>query len=379
MTKITIKCKLNPTTKQTKTLEKTLSKCLEALNYVSKIAWKKRCFNRVALHHLVYYKTRSKFKLFSQTCCDIKDKVCFSYKADKRKIHIFKHPILPLSYNRSVSLKGFEAASVSTSFGREKILLVLGEYQRQMLAKATKFCDSEIIERNGKFYLNLVIEVPDEPSKTPTDILGVDLGIKKIAVCSDGTKFTGDKVQSVRNRYHALRNVFQSKGTRSAKRHLKKMSGREKRFQKYVNHCISKQIVSIANQRNLAIALEDLTNIRKSARQKKKQRGTFHRWAFFQLRQFISYKAQMLGVRIFLVEPAYTSQICSQCGSFGTRGGEHFSCSSCGPIDADYNASLNIRNRAVVNQPIVAPDEAEARKRTEAEGSYKPTNLFVGR
>jgi len=361
MMKITIKCKLNPTQRQIRALEKTLSKCLRAMNYISQIAWKKKCFNRVALHHLVYYRTKAKFRLSPQICCDVKDKVCFSYKSEKKKQHIFKQHILPLSYNRSLSLNDIETASVSTSYGREKIALILGEYQKQMLSKATKFRNSEIMKRNDKYFLNLVIEIPDEPIKAPTDVLGVDLGIKKIAVCSNGTKFTGEQIQSVRNRYHALRQRLQSKGTRSAKRRLKKISGREKRFQKDVNHRISKQIASLANQHSSAIALEDLTNIRKTARHRKRFRRIFHRWAFFQLRQFISYKAQMSGIQVILVDPAYTSQICSQCGSFGIRNAEHFSCPFCGFFaDADYNASLNIRSRAVVNQPIAAPDDAEA-------------------
>src|SRR4030042_1857046 len=361
MSKITVKCKLNPAQNQTRALDKTLSKCLCAMNYISTIAWKKKRFNRVALHHLVYYRTKSKFRLFSQTCCDIKDRVCFSYKADKKKQHFFKQPVLPLSYNRSFNLKDLETVSISTSFGREKIALILGEYQKQMISKAIKFCDSEIIKRNNKYFLNLVIEIPDDPQKAHTNILGVDLGIKKIAVCSNGTKFAGEQTQSVRNRYSALRSSLQGKGTRSAKRRLQKMSGREKRFQKDINHRVSKQIVSMASRHNMAIALEDLTHIRKRARPRKEKRRMFHRWAFFQLRQFISYKALSAGVRIIFVDPSYTSQICSRCGALGIRDLEHFSCPSCNLFaDADFNASLNIRDRAFVNTPIAASDDAEA-------------------
>ena len=352
--KITIKCKLNPNNNQIKILDKTLSRCLDALNYISKIAWDNHCYNRVALHHLTYYKVKSKFKFSSQICCAIKDKVAFSYKTDKKKQHIFKQPILPLNFTRTVSLKGFDIASISTLSDRQKIPLILGNYQRQMLSKAIKFSDSELIKQNKKFYLNIVIEVPDKPVKETKDIIGVDIGIKNLATCSTGDNFTGEQVQSVRNRYQALRSALQSKGTRSAKRHLKKISGREKRFQKNINHCISKQIVNLANQHNSAIALEDLRHIRKTARQRKAQRGIFHRWAFNQLRQFISYKAQKEGIPVILVEPAYTSQTCSSCGSLGIRNGQSFHCPSCSfQADADFNASCNIR-RAAVNQPIVA-------------------------
>jgi len=352
--KLTIKCKLKPTEKQIKILNKTLSRCLEALNYISRIAWNKKCFNRVALHHLTYYKIKSKFKFSSQICCAIKDKVVFSYRADKKKEHIFKKAILPLNFNRTVTFKESEIVSISTISGRQKILLVLGDYQKQMLFKAVKYCDSELIKRSNKFYLNITTEIPDEPLKKMKDVIGVDLGIRNIAVCSNGSKFIGEQIQSVRNRYQTLRSKLQNKGTRSAKRHLKKISGKEKRFQKDINHQISKQIVQSAKKSNSAIALEDLKNIRKTAKQRKKQRGTFHCWAFFQLRKFISYKAQMIGIPIIMVNPAYTSQICSSCGNLGIRNGQIFKCYNCNSeLDADSNVSINIQ-KAAVNQPIVA-------------------------
>ena len=146
--KVTIKCKVKPTQKQIKILDKTLSRCLEALNYISKIAWNKKCFNRVALHYLTYYKIKSKFKFSSQICCAIKDKVAFSYRADKKKEHIFKKAILPLNFNRTVTLKGLKLVPISTISGRQKIILALGDYQREMLNKATKFCDSELIKQS---------------------------------------------------------------------------------------------------------------------------------------------------------------------------------------------------------------------------------------
>lgn len=351
--KITIKCKLNPSKKQIKIFDKTLSKCLDAFNYISNISWKNKCFNRVALHHLVYYKVKSKFKFSSQICCAVKDEVAFSYKANKKKQHIFKKAILPLNFNRTISFKGLEIVSISTISGRQKIPLALGEYQKQMLAKATKFCDSEFIKQNNKFYIYITIEIPDKPLKKTKNIIGIDIGIKNIATCSNSKNFTGNQIQSVRNKYQKLRSGLQSKGTKSAKRHLKKMSGREKRFQNDINHQISKQIVELAEKSNSAIALEDLTNIRKTAKHRKSFRGIFHRWAFFQLQQYIIYKAQQIGIPVIFVNPAYTSQTCSSCGKIGIRNGQNFHCPYCSfQANADFNASLNIK-RAAVNQLIV--------------------------
>ena len=378
--KITIKCKLNPTEKQIKILDKTLLRCLDVMNYISNIAWKNKCFNRVALHHLTYYKVRNKFKLPADITCAVKDRVAFSYRAERKKQHIFKKAILPLNFNRTVTFKKSEIVSISTLSGRQKIPLILGNYQRKMLSKATKFCDSGLIKRKDKFYLNVTIEISDEPLREIKGIIGVDLGIKNIAVCSNGSKFAGEQIQSVRNCYQSLRSALQSKGTRSAKRHLKKMSGREKRFQKDINHQISKQIVQFAKESDSAIALEDLKNIQKTAKQRRKQRGVFHRWAFFQLRQFVSYKAQMIGIPIIMINPAYTSRKCSSCGYISRSNRQSqsiFKCKQCGfSLNADYNASINIQ-RAAVNQPIVSSVEAKVFSGIEVEDRNKLTTLVV--
>jgi IS605 OrfB family transposase len=369
--KMTVKCRLKPSEEQAGILNKTLVECLDASNYISGIAWKQHCFNRVALHHMTYHKTREKFGLTSQICCALKDNVVFSYKRDKKKQHIFKQAVLPLNFIRTISLKGLELASISTLSGRQKIPLILGDYQRQALSRAVKFCDSELFKRGRKFYLAITIEISEEPPKNPDKVLGVDLGIKNIAVCSEGSKFTGEQVQSVRNRHLRLRSALQSKGTKSARHHLKKMSGRERLFQASENHRISKQIIELASRNNSAIALEDLRYIRERARLRKEQRRDLHRWAFAQLRSFIAYKAQRTGIALYLVNPRDTSKTCSSCGQLGSRQGSQFSCPYCGyQADADFNASINIAQRAVVNHPIVSLTPLVSR--------CKPQTLVVG-
>jgi len=154
-----------------------------------------------------------------------------------------------------------------------------------------------------------------------------------------------------------------SKGTRSAKRKLQKLSGRERRFQRDVNHQIANWIVSKPYD---VIALEDLTNIRNGKKNKK-----LGKWSFSELRGFVEYKAAAIGKKVVAINPRYTSLTCSKCG-FQTRenrNGRTFKCKRCGfQIDADLNASRNIaafsrsdRSRLSANQPIVASKD-----------SYKP-------
>jgi len=134
------------------------------------------------------------------------------------------------------------------------------------------------------------------------------------------------------------------------------LSGKEKRFQKWINHNISRLLVDNAATNNLVIALEDLTGIRertnKSPRSKKDKR-LGNNWAFYKLRQFIFYKCVLKGVKLVFVNPAYTSKTCSHCLHIGERKGKQFSCGHCGnKMDADLNGAKNIAALgAVVNQP----------------------------
>jgi IS605 OrfB family transposase len=135
---------------------------------------------------------------------------------------------------------------------------------------------------------------------------------------------------------------------------LRKRSRRERRFARDVNHCISKAICSTAQGTQRGIALEVLQGIRNRAGQtvRKRQRRVLHSWEFFQLRSFIAYKAQMAGVRVVLVNPAYTSQTCSHCGhreKANRKSQSKFLCVACGyAANADLNAAVNISRVAVI-------------------------------
>jgi IS605 OrfB family transposase len=94
---------------------------------------------------------------------------------------------------------------------------------------------------------------------------------------------------------------------------LRRLSGRERRFQEWLNHNIGKQLVTEAKQVDTALAFEDLTGIRDSLNQKprsKTERRRTNNWAFYQLRIFVNYKAAIAGVPVVFVPPAYTSQTC---------------------------------------------------------------------
>jgi len=183
------------------------------------------------------------------------------------------------------------------------------------------------------------------------------LGIVNIAADSDGDSFSGADVQRNRRIYEHRRRNLQKKGTKSAKRKLKKLSGKQARFQKQVNHTISKQLVQKAQDTHRAIALEDLSGIRE-APVRHSQRSKHSNWSFYQLRQFISYKAKRAGVTVIVVDPRNTSRTCPKCGHVdkaNRRTQSLFSCVSCGfSAPADTVAAENISVRAAVNLPMVS-------------------------
>ena len=157
----------------------------------------------------------------------------------------------------------------------------------------------------------------------------------------------------------ALRQRLQKRDSKSAKRHLRKLSGREARFKKNTNHVISKRIVHKAKAHGRGIAIEELRHIRTrtEARLRHSQRSRHSSWAFGQLRQFLSYKAAQASVPLHTVDPRHTSRtchVCGHCAKANRKSQASFVCQSCGvACNADINAALNI-SRAVVMQPIVS-------------------------
>jgi IS605 OrfB family transposase len=218
---------------------------------------------------------------------------------------------------------------------------------------------ADLLYRKGVFYLAVTLDAPEPTPETADGTLGVDLGMVNLATDSEGETFSGKAVEKTRKRHHALRQRLQKRGTKSAKRHLKQLSGKEARFRKNSNHVISKRVVQKAKSSRQAIAIEDLRHIRTRTERtvKKSQRSRHSSWAFAQLRSFLSYKAALAGVPLHTVDPRNTSRTCSVCGhcqKANRKSQAHFKCVQCGyAAPADWNAAVNI-SRASVMEPIVA-------------------------
>lgn len=263
---------------------------------------------------------------------------------------------------RTYRLMSLDRVSLNTIDGRVVCRLVLGARQHAMLGDPVwAIGGADLVWRAGIYYLHLTQRREAPPEAEPkSGTLGVDLGIVNLATDSDGEYFTGAQVQTVRARYHLRRQRLQKVGTKNAKRRLRQMRRRESRFQKDVNHRISKRLVHKAAVARKAIALEDLSGIRERATVRRAHRYARHSWAFSQLRLYITYKAAQVGVPVHLVDPRNTSRTCSRCGhceKANRKSQSEFLCQRCGfAANADENAAINISRQqwAAVNRPLAA-------------------------
>jgi len=322
--------------------------------------------NAFSLHSLVYREVVATSPLSSQFVIRAIARVAGANKTRKtqlssKKLPKKKHrPAAHCSFARfsavpydarllnMSSLLSGETVSIASLRGRQKIKVCLDRRNLDVLLSG-KIAGGALLVRSRRedFFLALVVDIPEAESIHAADVLGIDMGVVNIVVCSDGTAFLSDHVDKRRQRYARARKSLQEKGTRSAKRRLKKIGDRERKFRRDVNHCISKQIVAHAEGTKSAIALEDLLGINARATVRKKERARRFGWSFAQLRFFIEYKAKLHGVDVIAVPPAYTSQTCPECGHVDKKNRpsqDTFTCWSCGyEGNADYVASLNIR------------------------------------
>jgi putative transposase len=352
----TLMVKVETTLEQANVLHKTMHQFNAACNDIAETAFQMHLANKIELQKTVYYPIRERYNLSAQMAVRAISKTVEAYKRDKSIKPAFDlNGAMPYD-QRILSWKGLDRVSLLTLDGRLILPIRICKYQAPKMIQPRGQVD--LLFKDNAFYLAVVVDAPKEPLLNPIDVLGIDLGIKNIAVDSTGECFSGDAIEKTRIKLGILEGDLQSCGTPNAKRHLKKIGKREARFRRDTNHCISKKMVAKAKDTSSMIALEDLKGIGKNTTVRRSERRKHLSWGFDQLRQFIGYKAAIDGVPVAYIDPAYTSQECSSCHHISksnrpTR--DDFVCSCCGfSLPADYNAALNIRARVAVNMPIAA-------------------------
>lgn len=379
----TVKCKLQVTPEDREALRETLQRYSQACNDALELALAEKIANPYTLHRRLYYTLKERYELTANYVVRCFARVAGALKSSRSRGRSPKR-FLPTSLDLDKDLfrlKEIPAypqsefwVSLSAVTGRRKIKLHIGNYQRSLLTGQRPTSATLNYDRRRKrFYINIVLSRP-MPAPNPMGrkgrIVGVDLGIVNLATTSTGMKFSGRQATHVRRHYAALRASLQSKGTRSAQRTLTRLSGREHRWMREVNHRISKQIVT-SLQAGDTLIMEDLTHIRDRMRVQRRQKVIHHSWAFAQLQAFIAYKALERGIGVAYVDPHYTSQVCSRCGQLGSRNAHRFSCACGHHAHADFNSCHNLRQAvhtfaltdALYRQPALAsnsPDKLTA-------------------
>jgi putative transposase len=340
---LTLKAKLVVTPEAAEQLKFTMVEFNKACNILSELAYQQDLHRKYDIHHAGYSLIRQETQLPAQHVINAIAKVSAAYIRDDSKWHKFK-PYSSVRFDARSMKVGqdcYTAALTICPKGRVTGQLQMSRSMRQRLNKA-KVGSAELIIRNDEFYLHFSVEEPTDDPVSPQGSLGVDLGVNRIAVDSDRRFYDSKSIRHRKKNHKRTRRSLQANGSKSAKQALKRVSGREERFVRDINHQISKQIVAHAKANNQRIVLEDLAGIRETGKAK-----VVHDWSFDQLRQFIAYKAEKAGIEVVFVDPRYSSQMCYRCLHLGQRFTQSdFYCPNCGlQINADLNGSKSIALR----------------------------------
>jgi len=385
MQTISVKCKLQVPVELRPEIDRTLQGFADACNQIYSVAKRENCWNTTKLHHKVYKPVKASTSLKANHVCQAIRRVIGNAKAVKQ-VHKFRPTSINLDVRTFQYIENAQTVGITLMCGRVKFKLSIGNYQLALLKGQSPTAATLNKTKQGDYYINICIDLPTNPTGKTPKVIGVDLGRRDIATTSTGKSWSGKQIQNVRDRYSFVRSNVQSKRTRNSRRLLRRLSGREQRFQKWLNHNISQQIVQEAKLSDAALAFEDLTNIRESLNQKprsKTERRRTNNWAFYQLRLFTQYKANIAGVQIVFVPPAYTSQTCSRCHRVhpvkgkSYRNGKVFKCGHCGfEHDADMNAANVIA--ALGASFVSSPESPGMSCQLEGELSLFPMSQICG-
>jgi IS605 OrfB family transposase len=364
---LTLVVKLQASDEQHKLLSDTANAFASACNWINQNV-NPNLTNRNSIQAVCYKDVKDQFGLTAnhvvRACARVGANRLTAKQKDK-KVKSFKPTSFDCDARTFRFIESDWTVSISTTGKRLVVPLRASNYHRGKLTGQNPTSAQVCLHRDGCWYVHIQLKSETPKTGKTDNVIGVDFGRRDIAVTSTGQSWSGKKIQRTRDKYSRVRASLQKKasqGTRSSRRRarqiLKRLSGRERRYQAWLNHNISKSIIFEAKQTQSFVSIEDLTGIRERTNQKprnKTERRRSNSWAFFQLRTFLEYKGISAGVEVIAVNPAYTSQTCHCCLQVGVRTEKRFKCSNkvCGWLgDADENGSKMIALVGLsVNQP----------------------------
>lgn len=319
----TVKLKLQPTPEQAQALADTRQQFTQAFNDVCAYGWVQTEKNGVRLHHATYYTEKAACSgLVSDLVIQVRVKAtealksAFARQKAGLQVSCPQSRACPPRDNVHTYTLSWEAQTVrlSTVGGRMTVQFTCPDYAVKYAGLPVDTADA-LQYPDGSWWLHVVVTL-ETPAAAPTDeVIGIDLGLAHPAVTS-GNQFLGKKAwKATEGRSFRLTRRLQSCGTKSAKRHLRRIRHKHARFRRDCDHVLSQQLTDAAAAGG-TLVLENLTNIRQRmrARRKTATKRRMHRWSFAQLTSFLTYKAEERGVTVARVAPRHTSQRCSACG-----------------------------------------------------------------
>lgn len=329
----------------------------------------------VVLHSKVYHNIRKQFPNINSQVIIKAEQECLSmYRSVKSNKHKLKKPIEKknLSIRLDKRLYSFptnRSIKITTSNGKKNFKFELYPKLIELLNKY-KYVDPLIYIDNGEIYISLPFDNKPKEQLKQKLALGVDIGIRRSVALSDGRIVIDRKFNRDKRKLRHLKDSLKSNGSKSARKHLRKLRHKEANKNRNQSHLIANEVLRTDAD---TIVLENLKGI-KVKKHKYQNKRSISQVPMFELRRIISYKAENQGKTVTLVSPSYTSQRDSVTGRIeGERRGCRFYSKNGLIYDADVNASINIAKtsklpvsqtnrltygQVVVNQPIVCKSSA---------------------
>ena len=352
----------------------------DAYNFASEAEFRLKSFHIKRLHDECYRKIRAKWpEIPSQVVIKAEQDVLAAYRTVRKNKHKLAKPCVKRGLSIRLDQRLLSQASktglrITTALGRKYFTFKLYPKLAALLEKHD-YADPLVFERDGRLFAVLSFET-DAPKLPANNALGVDLGVRVPAACSDGRLILDKPYNARRRKVRYKKRTLQAKGTKSARRKLKKLRRKERNMQRAQTHALANEILrTTAN----VVVLEDLKGV-KQKRHARQNKNYVSQAPFAELRRVICYKAERRGMTALLVRPHYTSQEDSVTGlRKGERRGRRFYAENGLVYDADINAACNIARRsklpysrgnllagqAVVNQPNVCKSRcSRAERRT---------------
>ena len=339
-----------------------------------------------SVHNAVYSHIRSSYsKLTSNAVIALYRDVMGAIRSIKSNKHEdaripgktnLNHKLNRYLYNRLTA----EGIWLTTNIKRIRSHIMFKTYPRlQEMFQHYVPGDPTIFLREGKFYMSIPFKVPEIPLQND-NCIGVDMGERRFAITSDGLMLNDKEYNARRRKNRYLKRCLQKKGTKSAHRHSRKLSIKERHQSTDMCYRVANAI--IAGTTASIIVLEDLSSIKKHTAKSKdgfKKKNHNRRIAqipFYKFKQILSYKALLHGKRVETVSPFMTSQTdCTTGKKEGTRKNRRFYCNNGTVLDADWNAAINIARKSKHPSSFKIP--LDGALRTWKAGCKSATQLYI--